>query len=162
MALLLRFLAVLFCLFWVVSVVRSPLAVLLALTVSCVRLFRPLPFSRFLRFWLAVGSLGLRLPCARLLWLRGALRVRACLWRFRLVLVRLVWVCARISVAESRVLGVLSRCVLVWVARCWWLRLFRFLLRLWAVSFLCFSGRRPFLKQSFVFIVGFSTTSICF
>src|SRR5690554_3527755 len=126
MALLLRFLAVLFCLFWVVSVVRSPLAVLLALTVSCVRLFRPLPFSRFPRFWLAVGSLGLRLPCARLLWFRGALRVRACLWRFRLVLVRLVCVCPRLSVAVARVLGVLLRWLLVWVARCLWFLLLRF------------------------------------
>jgi hypothetical protein len=97
--------------------------------------------------------------------------VVVCWWRFRLVLVLLVWLFLRLFVAVVRVRGVLLPLLLVWVALClwcrlwalvllglvlWllasavlvllpvvvcfgWLRLFLFLLRLWAVSLVYFS-----------------------
>lgn len=155
--------AVLFCLRWLGFPLRSVLAVLRALTASCVLPFRPLRFSRFLRFWLVGVCVVLRLLVARLLWFRGALRRAVCSWRFRLVLVRLRLLRPLPFRVAVRGRGVLLPWRLVWVARCLWLcRRVRFLLRLlwlrasalWALrpavvrcgcpflrpfSFLCFS-----------------------
>lgn len=135
----LLFPAVLFCLFGVRFRGRSLLAVLLALTASCVRLFRLLPSFPFSSLPLAVVCVVLRLLVARLLWCLGVLRRAVCLWRFRLVLVRLRLLRPLPFRVAVRGRGVLWLLLLVWVVLCWWfcllvLLLRRFLLRLLLAS----------------------------
>jgi len=164
----LRFPAVRFCPFWVGFPLRSVLAVLRALTASCVLPFRPLLCSVLVRLPLAVGFPVLRLLSARLRLFLGALRRAVCLLRFRLVLVLLGCRFLLRSVVVVRVRGVRWRLLLVWVFLCLWCRLWAlallglvlslprsvvwvlllavaccgvlFLFRPLAVSFLCFSS----------------------
>lgn len=82
--------------------VRSVLAVLRVLTASFVRLFR-----RLWCFGFSPLLLVRLLPCARLVWFVGALRVRVCLLRFLWVLVLLALLFLRLFVVAVRVLGVL-------------------------------------------------------
>jgi hypothetical protein len=118
LVLLLRFLAVRFCLFWVVFRVRLPLVVLRVLTVSCGLLFRPLVSFLFPRFWSVVVLLVLRLLSARLRWFLFVLRRAVCLLLFRSVRVLLVCLFLLRSVAVVRVRGVLWRLLSGWVFLC--------------------------------------------
>lgn len=125
----LRFLAVLFCLFWLVFRGRSLLAVLRLLTALSVLPFRPPLFSRFPRFWLAVGFAVPLLRFVLLRWFSLALLRAVCLLRFRSVRVLLVCRFLLRSVVAVRVLGVLLPWRLVWVALCLWLLLLVLVLR---------------------------------
>lgn len=104
------------------------LAVLRALTASCVLPFRWLLCFHFPVFWLVVGCAVLRLLSVRLLWCSLAPVRAVCLWRFRWVRVPLVLPFLLLFVVRVRVRGVRLLLLLGWVVLFWWLRLWALVL----------------------------------